>query len=64
MDIVKKYAKDLQIGDKINGHEKGWMLVSSVKRIPHTNKTEIVVGGDRIIYDSHTVFEDVLVNTR
>lgn len=64
MDIVKKYAKDLCVGDKISGHEKGWLFVSYVKRIPYTDKTEIVVGGDRITCNSHTIFEDVLVNTR
>ena len=28
-----KLAKDLVKGDKINGHEKGWIDVMSVKRI-------------------------------
>lgn len=64
MNIVKKYAKDLCVGDKINGHEKGWLFVNYVKRIPYTDRTEIVVGGEHRICNSHTMFEDVLVNTR
>ena len=29
------YAMDLQKGDKINGHEGGWLTVLSVKKVKH-----------------------------
>ena len=30
--MITKYAKDLLPGDKINGHEKGWITVEKVER--------------------------------
>lgn len=27
-----KYAKDLRKGDKVNGHEYGWMIVKTIRK--------------------------------
>ena len=64
-DIVRKYAKDLQPGDKINAHEKGWLLVRSVFRAPLSTHSTIILsdgGGNftRGEVDSHTVYNEVL----
>lgn len=61
-DLVKKYAKDLQPGDKINGHEHGWLTVEHARRIHLSDKTEIKFCGSDTIHtlNSHCVFEDVI----
>ena len=63
IDVVRKYAKDLCKGDKVNMHEKGWITIKSAKRVPHTQMTNISFSGDPVIhtYDSHYIFENVLV---
>lgn len=62
INLVRKYAKDLNPGDKINCHEKGWLTVKTMDRIPLTLKTKILFeNGDNVIMDSHTLFENVVV---
>lgn len=40
------YAKDLRKGDKINGHEDGWLTVLSVKKTEHwCYNIEVLVSG-------------------
>lgn len=65
LDIVRKYAKDLQPGDKINAHEKGWLLVCSVFRVPCSTRSTIILSDacgnfTRGEVDSHTVYNEVL----
>lgn len=58
-DVIKKYAKDLSVGDRIKDETKGWLLVNYARRIPLTTKTELVVNGEHIVCDSHTLFRHV-----
>ena len=64
--LCKKYAKDLKPGDKINGHEKGWIEILSVKRLHLTDYTEVLYAGNDKpeIIPSHSVFEDVYTEGR
>ena len=60
--LARKYAKDLNTGDKVNAHEAGWLTVTKKSRNPFTQKTEVIFhNGETHIYDSHTLFEDVVV---
>lgn len=63
-DCINKYAKDLCPGDKINGHEKGWITVIYRKRINLSAKTMLIFSDNEEpqIMDSHTLFENVIVD--
>ena len=62
IEIVNKYAKDLQPGDKINGHEKGWLVVKSKRRLQLSTATKIVwENGNEDVFDSHALFPGVIV---
>ena len=64
-DIVRKYAKDLRPGDRINVHKKGLLLVRSVFHIPCSTRIAIALSDacgnfTRDIVDSYAVFNEVL----
>ncbi|MBQ7737020.1 MAG: hypothetical protein IJT62_04220 [Oscillospiraceae bacterium] len=59
-NVVRKYAKDLQTGDKINSSNSGLLTVEKVKRIPHTEKCSVkFLGCVPVIMPSHLVIENV-----
>ena len=31
-EFEMKYARDLKVGDKVNGHMYGWMIVKEIKK--------------------------------
>lgn len=65
--VIRKYAKDVKIGDKIEFSSQGWLEVIDVKRIsnykslcPCARQIEIVFSdGDTGQYNGHAVFEHV-----
>lgn len=67
MNVTRKYAKDLKVGDKINFASEGWIEVVGIKRIsdyeslaPCCHNIEIVFAdGDIVRYNRHAVFEAV-----
>ena len=63
MEIVRKYAKDLIPGDKVNGHERGWLTVEEVERIYLTHTVNIkFYGAESETLNSHVIFDDVLTD--
>lgn len=56
--MVTKYAKDLNVGDRINGHEKGWLAVAGRERIGLSCFTKVTFSnGETITFDSYTLFD-------
>lgn len=61
--VITKYAKDLNAGDRINGHEKGWLVVAGRERINLSYFTKVTFGnGETITFDSYTLFDVIEKN--
>jgi hypothetical protein len=66
MNLIRKYAKDLNPGDKYNGHTEGWITVIKRKRLSYFTELTILKATisdtpEMIIIDSHEIFDSVIV---
>lgn len=65
--VIRKYAKDVRIGDKIEFPSEGWIEVKNVRRLgkyqsldPCVRQIEIDFSdGETEQYNAHAVFEHV-----
>ena len=61
IDVIRKYAKDINKGDKIKSYPGGWLEVVRVSKSRHEfNGVEIsFANGDSGTYSRHYIFEAI-----